>query len=109
MFYYDRVGDAPFHTIAASWILGKDQVHQFENIGYYHAPFHACPRGKQYESKCACNQFQNFDYDLSNYTCQFDWDAVQGINSTAKITDINKQMNWPEISNFAVLEGYQHG
>lgn len=58
MFYYDRVGDAPFHTIAAAWLLGKDQVHQFENIGYFHAPFTACPRGPQYQGTCACSQFQ---------------------------------------------------
>lgn len=38
-----------------------------------------------------------------------EWDAVQGINSTAKILDINKQVGWPEIKQFAVLEGYQHG
>lgn len=24
-FYYDRVGDAPFHTIAVAWLLSKDQ------------------------------------------------------------------------------------
>ncbi|CAO1637233.1 unnamed protein product [Sympodiomycopsis kandeliae] len=109
MIYYDRVGDAPIHTIAASWFLNKDQIHQFENIGYFHNPFHACPRGEQYEGKCGCNQFQRFDYDISNYTCQWEWDSMQGINSTQKIIDSNKQLGWGNISNFAVLEGYAHG
>lgn len=38
-----------------------------------------------------------------------EWDSMAGINSTAKILDINKQLGFPEISEFAVLEGYQRG
>ncbi|PWN28992.1 glycosyl transferase, partial [Jaminaea rosea] len=44
IFYYDRTGDAPVHTIAVSWFLSKEEVHQFTNIGYYHTPFHYCPQ-----------------------------------------------------------------
>lgn len=32
MFFYERTGDAPVHTIAAAWLLGRDEVHQFSNI-----------------------------------------------------------------------------
>jgi len=35
-FFYERWGDAPVHSIAASLFLPKDQIHFFNDIGYFH-------------------------------------------------------------------------
>lgn len=45
-FYYERWGDAPVHTIAVSLLLDKNQIHHFEDIGYYHPPFFTMPHSQ---------------------------------------------------------------
>lgn len=35
-FFYERWGDAPVHSIAAALFLGKEQVHWFSDLGYFH-------------------------------------------------------------------------
>ena len=55
-FYYERWGDAPVHTIAVSLLADRDQLHWFENIGYFHEPFQNCPIDKEVrkELRCSC-------------------------------------------------------
>ncbi|ORX70753.1 glycosyl transferase [Linderina pennispora] len=45
-FFYERWGDAPVHSLAVAMFLNKNQVHWFEDIGYYHGPLWNCPKGK---------------------------------------------------------------
>lgn len=68
-FFYERWGDAPVHSIAAALFLNKNEVHHFEDVGYYHAPFHHCPTTKDMraERKCACNPDDNFAW--KGYSC----------------------------------------
>lgn len=68
-FFYERWGDAPVHSIAASLFLNKNEVHHFEDIGYYHAPFHHCPTTEEMrvDRKCACNPSENFAW--KGYSC----------------------------------------
>ncbi|EEP75862.1 alpha-1,2 mannosyltransferase KTR1 [Uncinocarpus reesii 1704] len=63
-FFYERWGDAPVHSIAASILLKKEEVHFFDEIGYYHVPFTHCPtgQGRRSEWKCGCNPGDNFDW-----------------------------------------------
>ncbi|MCJ1377761.1 alpha 1,2-mannosyltransferase 2.4.1 [Xylographa soralifera] len=63
-FFYERWGDAPVHSIAASLMLKKEEVHFFNEIAYYHPPFMHCPTGEplKRELKCHCNQRRNFDW-----------------------------------------------
>lgn len=62
-FYYERWGDAPVHSIAASLFARRDQVHFFRDIGYRHDPFQHCPQGDEwFRGRCACNSHDNFDY-----------------------------------------------
>ncbi|CAO1631638.1 unnamed protein product [Parajaminaea phylloscopi] len=103
MFYYERTGDAPVHTIAATWMLNGDEIHQFENIGYYHAPFHACPQGQQFKGRCSCDPHQSFQYDISGYSCQKEWDTVTGKNSTEAITSYNVELGL-NVTDFRVLD-----
>ncbi|RPA88056.1 glycosyl transferase [Ascobolus immersus RN42] len=63
-FFYERWGDAPVHTIAASLLLDKNDIHFWDEIGYYHAPFTHCPTSQvdRERLKCSCNPNDNFDW-----------------------------------------------
>ena len=69
-FFYERWGDAPVHSIAAGLLLDRDQVHFFEDIGYWHVPFHHCPTDEKQRLnlKCSCNPSDNFDW--KGYSCR---------------------------------------
>lgn len=68
-FFYERWGDAPVHSIAASIMLPKEQIHFFNDIAYYHVPFTHCPTGQdlRLKLKCHCNPNDNFDWQ--GYSC----------------------------------------
>lgn len=60
-FFYERWGDAPVHSIAASIFLNRSQIHHFEDIGYRHNPWNHCPanRAKYHDTgKCLCEPEQ---------------------------------------------------
>ncbi|KAJ7774597.1 glycosyltransferase family 15 protein [Mycena maculata] len=67
-FYYERWGDAPIHSIAASLLANKEKIHFFRDIGYRHESFQHCPSGNQWkEGRCACDPNDSFDY--SDHSC----------------------------------------
>ncbi|KAF9005662.1 glycosyltransferase family 15 protein [Cyathus striatus] len=60
-FYYERWGDAPVHSIAASLFARHDQIHFFRDIGYRHDPFQHCPSGETWsQGRCACDPRDSF-------------------------------------------------
>lgn len=63
-FFYERWGDAPVHSIAASLFLPADKIHRFDNIGYYHNPFTNCPTESLTRKKlrCSCTPSDNFSW-----------------------------------------------
>ncbi|OZJ03322.1 hypothetical protein BZG36_04218 [Bifiguratus adelaidae] len=65
-FYYERWGDAPVHTIAASMFLAKDEIHRFDDIGYRHGTFSHCPMSPKiwHQRNCACDRRQDFDFGM---------------------------------------------
>ncbi|ODQ64661.1 glycosyl transferase [Nadsonia fulvescens var. elongata DSM 6958] len=71
-FFYERWGDAPVHSIAASLFLPKNKIHHFEDIGYYHMPFGNCPTDKatQDANNCACES-DNFSWTKNSCTPRF--------------------------------------
>jgi alpha 1,2-mannosyltransferase len=75
-FYYERWGDAPVHSIAASLFLPKENIYFFENIGYEHNPYNHCPQNEEMwrRGKCACNRGHSFDYD--GYSCLRHWESI---------------------------------
>ncbi|PCH34914.1 glycosyltransferase family 15 protein [Wolfiporia cocos MD-104 SS10] len=75
-FYYERWGDAPVHSIAASLFLRKDQIHFFDEIGYEHNPFTHCPHGPGLIKKkqCTCRGWRSFDYQ--GYSCMRKWERI---------------------------------
>lgn len=68
-FFYERWGDAPVHSLAASLFLDKSEVHHFEDVGYFHVPFNTCPTQKEDRLKlrCSCNPSENFSW--KGYSC----------------------------------------
>lgn len=72
-FYYERWGDAPVHSIAASLFARKDQIHFFRDIGYRHENFQHCPSGNQWsEGRCACDPGDSFDYSAHSCLNRFE-------------------------------------
>ncbi|KAF8163313.1 glycosyltransferase family 15 protein [Crassisporium funariophilum] len=66
-FYYERWGDAPVHSIAASLFARKDQLHFFRDIGYRHDPFQHCPSGEEWiKGRCSCDPNDSFDYVVNS-------------------------------------------
>ena len=68
-FYYERWGDAPVHSIAASLLL-KDEIIHFDELGYKHMPFGTCPsayylRLQQSEDICLCDSNHPDNIDLN--------------------------------------------
>ncbi|KAJ2784797.1 alpha-1,2-mannosyltransferase ktr1 [Coemansia javaensis] len=61
-FFYERWGDAPIHSIAATLLLNKDEVHWFEDIGYKHPGNMHCPRDKNMLARCVCDPSQAYTY-----------------------------------------------
>ncbi|EDO16941.1 hypothetical protein Kpol_1020p51 [Vanderwaltozyma polyspora DSM 70294] len=68
-FFYERWGDAPVHSIAASLFLNRDEVHHFGDLGYFHNPFHQCPIDEVFRlgNRCACNPKDDFTW--KGYSC----------------------------------------
>lgn len=57
-FYYERWGDAPVHSIGVGLLLDRDQIHHFDDIGYYHVPYASCPglADLRNRRRCLCKE-----------------------------------------------------
>ncbi|KAK6345961.1 alpha 1,2-mannosyltransferase 2.4.1 [Orbilia blumenaviensis] len=77
-FFYERWGDAPVHSLAASLLLKKDELHFFDNIAYWHVPFTHCPTSEEDREKykCSCNPKDNFDW--KGYSCTSRYFEMRG-------------------------------
>ncbi|KAG0754267.1 hypothetical protein G6F57_013608 [Rhizopus arrhizus] len=62
-FFYERWGDAPVHSIAASLMLTKDEIHYFNDIGYRHTAYTHCPAEPEYRDKCSCDPEKSMEKD----------------------------------------------
>ncbi|ORX70760.1 putative mannosyltransferase [Linderina pennispora] len=67
-FFYERWGDAPVHSLAVAMFLNKNQVHWFEDIGYYHGPLWNCPKGKA-NDKCWCPEEESIETKSPHWSC----------------------------------------
>ncbi|OLY80945.1 Glycolipid 2-alpha-mannosyltransferase 2 [Smittium mucronatum] len=71
-FFYERWGEGPIHSIAASMFLSPSQIHWFDDIGYKKDPMINCPQDKDKYLKCSCNPLDSIIYN--GYTvCTNDW------------------------------------
>ncbi|KAL7318131.1 hypothetical protein PS15m_004392 [Mucor circinelloides] len=60
-FFYERWGDAPVHSIAASLMLNQEDFHFFNDIGYRHTAYTHCPTEPEFRDKCSCDPSINMD------------------------------------------------
>lgn len=60
-FYYERWGDAPVHSIAATLFLGKNKIYFFDDIGYRHNVYQHCPKSPSRQKDCKCDPNDNVD------------------------------------------------
>lgn len=77
-FYYERWGDAPVHTIGLGLLLDRNQIHHFEDIGYYHAPYLACPMSTDIlaSKRCVCRAIDDEEkvpIDVEPFSCLSRW------------------------------------
>ncbi|KAK4051334.1 hypothetical protein OIV83_002818 [Microbotryomycetes sp. JL201] len=81
-FFYERWGDAPVHSIAASLFLNKSEIHWFgrpgrdagNGVGYRHNPFSHCPKNSA--DQCACNPADSFEDHW--YSCTKKYKRIMG-------------------------------
>lgn len=80
-FYYERWGDAPVHSIGLNLLADKNSIHNFEDIGYYHLPYMACPTSADVvaSKRCICKT-KGFEenvletpYDTQAFSCLSRW------------------------------------
>jgi alpha 1,2-mannosyltransferase len=72
-FFYERWGDAPVHSLAAGLFLKKEEVHFFEDIGYYHNPLTHCPAEPFHRKrKCDCKRPESADL-IKHWACIDQW------------------------------------
>ncbi|KAJ1724402.1 alpha-1,2-mannosyltransferase ktr1 [Coemansia biformis] len=64
-FFYERWGDAPVHSFAASLLLRKEQIHWFEDIGYHHPGITHCPNKPEMAERCVCGNGTPYMYGRS--------------------------------------------
>lgn len=78
-FFYERWGDAPVHSIAASLFLDRNAIHHFGDLGYYHNPFHACPIDDniRLSNKCSCKPDDDFTWH--SYSCTMKYYTVNDL------------------------------
>ncbi|CCH57848.1 hypothetical protein TBLA_0A00480 [Henningerozyma blattae CBS 6284] len=77
-FFYERWGDAPVHSIAASLFLPKDSIHFLKEIGYWHPPYNNCPIDDELFRSNNCDCDQNNDFTFQDYACGKEYYAAQG-------------------------------
>ncbi|KAJ2711149.1 hypothetical protein H4R19_003386 [Coemansia spiralis] len=74
-FFYERWGDAPVHSLGVAMFLNKNEVHWFEDIGYYHGPLWNCPKGAA-NKKCWCPAKESIETRNRGWSCALDFAAL---------------------------------
>jgi alpha 1,2-mannosyltransferase len=88
-FFYERWGDAPVRSIAASMILNSSEVWHMDYAGYFHPPISQCPRTLDPGQVCACDSHDNVDYSPPFVSCRARADKIRGLDTKAIVHEIN--------------------
>ncbi|KAJ1654428.1 hypothetical protein IWQ61_005639 [Dispira simplex] len=85
-FFYERWGDAPVHSLAVAMFLRKEDVHWFEDIGYFHNPMENCPNDPTINrEKCHCDPTKSIH--RSGWSCTKAFNQLNP-NSNMQISDL---------------------
>ncbi|CCE63648.1 hypothetical protein TPHA_0F01640 [Tetrapisispora phaffii CBS 4417] len=89
-FFYERWGDAPVHSIAASLFLDRNEIHHFADLGYFHGPFHQCPIDDVFRlgNRCACKPKDDFTW--KGYSCNTKYYDVNKLKKPENWEDYKK-------------------
>ncbi|ODV84427.1 glycosyltransferase family 15 protein [[Candida] arabinofermentans NRRL YB-2248] len=68
-FFYERWGDAPIHTLAVTFMLKPDQLHYFDNTGYFHKPNSNCPASQRVREELNCDCHKSRDFSFHRWSC----------------------------------------
>lgn len=88
-FFYERWGDAPVHSIAASLFLPKDKIHFFEDVGYNHGVYTQCPLNEEFRTNHKCSCDPESDFTFRPYACGKQYFKAMGLE---------KPPNWEKYS-----------
>ncbi|KAJ1920622.1 alpha-1,2-mannosyltransferase ktr1 [Mycoemilia scoparia] len=88
-FFYERWGDAPIHSIAASMFLKKSEIHWFEDIGYKHPGNEHCPRPEEMALKCVCDSSRSYTY---RSRCQRRFSLVQDVKKEELLQKVAQRL-----------------
>ncbi|KAJ1679177.1 alpha-1,2-mannosyltransferase ktr1 [Spiromyces aspiralis] len=79
-FFYERWGDAPVHSLAIAMFLRSDQVHWFEDMGYFHNPLWNCPQDAEVHKRlgCYCDPKQSVQVKHAWWSCTQKFNALAG-------------------------------
>lgn len=72
-FYYERWGDAPVHSLAATLFLKKNQIHHFNDIGYKHSIYTYCPDSPSRLIDCTCKKSDSYEIKCPYASCLNDF------------------------------------
>lgn len=86
-FFYERWGDAPVHSLAVAFMLPKDKVHYFPEIGYYHIPYSNCPIDVNLRKTLTCDCNPEDDFTFKGYSCGVQYFNAQGLTKPANWKD----------------------
>ncbi|XBW36518.1 hypothetical protein QEN19_002095 [Hanseniaspora menglaensis] len=83
IFFYERAGDAPVHSIAASLFLPQSSIKYFDSIAYHHPPYTHCPIDDSVYLKNRCDCDQNSDFTFQGYSCGLKFYEAAGLEKPA--------------------------
>lgn len=79
IFYYERAGDAPIHSIAAALFLPQSSIKYFDSIAYQHPPYTHCPIDDAVYLKNKCDCDPNSDFTFEGYSCGIQYYEATGM------------------------------
>lgn len=92
-FFYERWGDAPVHSIAAALMLDKNEIHFFEDIGYWHVPFQHCPtqQADRLRLRCTCPHDSTIEQSQQHI---FTWRGYSCTPRYYKVKNLERPKSW---------------
>jgi len=95
-FFYERWGDAPVHSIAASLFIPKEQVAHLDFVGYWHPPLTHIPSNflSRPDLRCGVNPARNFEWN-DDYNCiQKYYDAQNMMDAVPSTMEAAYHADW---------------
>lgn len=92
-FFYERWGDAPVHSIAAALLMDRNELHYFNDVGYWHVPFQNCPTDEDTRLRlhCTCPHDDSLEGNQRNI---FTWRGYSCTPRFHKVLGLERPKGW---------------